>query len=161
MRVGFVETMRGTLRDTAAEHPVEFTLRAEAAGWRAFLRDGATRTRGVVRAAPWAACAACEGTLVMSLRPARIAYTLTFTADDGRLLTLAGQKDPSPRSPLGSMTTLPMTLTDADGATLARGTFSFDLKDLGPFALSWLGGGRAARALERSRVAALRRAYER
>jgi hypothetical protein len=158
MPVGFVETMRGTLRDGSAEHPVEFTIRTEAP-WRDFLRDGVTRARGVVRAAPWASEAACEGTLAISVRPARIAYALAFTADDGRALTLAGQKDPTPRSPLGSMTTLPMRLTDAAGAVIAEGTLFFDLGDLLPFALSWLGGGR--RALDAVRIAARRRAYER
>jgi hypothetical protein len=155
MPVGFVETMRGAL----GEHPVEFTIRTEAP-WRAFLRDGVTRARGVVRAAPWAAEAPCEGTLALSVRPPRIAYALTFTADDGRVLTLAGEKRPSPRAPLGSMTTLPMTLTGDGGAALAQGTFLFDMRDAAAFARSWLGGGQA-RALDALRLAARRRALER
>jgi hypothetical protein len=163
MRVGFVETMRGTLRDGAAEHPVEFSIRTEAPGWRAFLRDGVTRACGVMRAAPWAREAACEGTLTLSVRRPRIAYSLTFTADDGRVLTLAGEKRPTPRSPLGSMTTLPMALTDAAGTRLAEGTLFFDLRDLAPFALSWLpvAGDRGARALDTARIALHRRALER
>ena len=44
MKVGFVETMRGALRDGGgSESKVEFEVHAEAEHLRAFLRDGHTR----------------------------------------------------------------------------------------------------------------------
>jgi hypothetical protein len=64
-----------------------------------------------------------------------------FTGPGGRW-TVAGQKLPSLRHPLRSMTILPVTLTDAQGRERARGDLRFDLADLPRFLLTWLPGAR-------------------
>lgn len=130
MRLSFVETMQGALRDAGgAEHPVAFEVSARGEG-RGFFR-----LAGVVRAAPWAAEAPAEGSLEMGLRFLR--YRVRFPAAGGTW-ELRGEKTPSPRAPVRSMTLLPVVLRDAGGAEVAWGTLAFDLKDLPRFLLSWL-----------------------
>lgn len=146
MRVSFVETMRGELRDAEGQvHPIEFELKTDAC-WRAFLRDGRTEATGLVRASPWAAEAPIRGTLTIDPGAPRIAYALQFDSDEGTL-ELAGQKVPDWRHPLASMTWLPMTLRSND-QVLAEGALRFDLRELPQFLFSWLPVGRAQKTLD-------------
>jgi hypothetical protein len=92
----------------------------------------------VVHAPPWVAETTGEGTLHLSLVPARIAYDVRFTADDGRALRLHGEKRPRVLRPVHSMTVLPITLSDEAGLALAEGTLRFDLLELPGFLASWL-----------------------
>jgi hypothetical protein len=175
MQVGFVETMRGALRPMspapeasatgATELPCSFTVAVAAPSVRALVRSGRTRAAGVVRAAPWAAEAPCDGEIVLSVRPARIAYSIAFASNAGERLVLSGHKSVRAHHLLASMTTLPMTLVVAQGARagaeLARGTLFFDLRDLLPFARSWLPvPARERAALAHARMRLLRAGLE-
>lgn len=146
MRVSFVETMRGTLRDAdGGSHPAEIELRTDAA-WRAFLRDGRTEATGLVRAGPWAAEAPLRGTLTIDPRTPRLAYHLEFESGGARYV-LAGEKHPDWRRPLETMTRLPVTLR-SDQRVVAEGELRFDLRELPAFLVSWLPLGRAQRLLD-------------
>lgn len=162
MKVRFVETMRGVLAAAGdSEWPVEFTISVEATSVRRFLGGERAPSRGVIRAAPWAGEAVCEGELSLSLVPSQIRYRLSFVADDGRTLTLAGHKSVSVRALQRSMTTLPVELSDAGGQVLATGTLWFDLRELGGFLRSFSPlADRQRQALDASRVALLRRSLD-
>jgi hypothetical protein len=127
MNLSFVETMRGEL---SPGHPVAFHVRASGG------LDGHLALSGVVHAAPWVDETTCEGTLDLSLR--RLAYDVRFRDAGGRALRLHGEKHPSARSPLRSMTVLPVTLVDEAGGQLAQGELTFDLLELPQFLASWL-----------------------
>lgn len=159
MRVSFVETMRGSLTDErGATTPVEFTLHVEAPSTRAFLLDGHCAARGVVKAPPFAPEAPCEGEVVISRLPPSIGYRLQVRAVDGALLTLSGVKRVALTRVLGTMTTLPVELTDVAGAVRARGVMTFDLRDLLPFLATFSPLARRPKALvDAARVAARRR----
>lgn len=138
MPLTFSETMQGTLHDASGgEHDVSFTVTAIAEG------GGYFRLHGVASASPWAGArgegksdgAPATGVLVLS--PRFLRYRVRF-AGPGGMWTVAGQKLPSLRSPVRSMTVLPVTLVDAAGVEQARGDLRFDLKELPAFALSWI-----------------------
>lgn len=155
MRVSFVETMRGTVRDEAGRSwPVEFEVRAEAADHARFLRDGTTRLEGLIRAGEIVPEAACQGSLTLSPLRRRIAYALEFSDAAGAPRTLRGEKRFDPLSPVRSMTVLPVELAERDGRVLARGELRFDLRELLPFLASWLPiPTQAGRRLDRRRRA--------
>ncbi len=133
MRLSFVETMRGTLRDPAgAEVRVSFDVSATAEG------AGRFALRGVVSAPPLADEAPAEGTLTMSLAPPAITYALRFRAASGEEVRLDAEKHPTPLAPLRSMTEMEAKLTGEDGRLLASGPMLFSLRDLPPFLRSWL-----------------------
>lgn len=143
MHLSFVESMRGEL---SPGHPVAFHVRASGG------LEGPLALWGVVHAAPWVDEATCEGTLELSLR--RLAYDVRFRDEGGRALRLHGEKHPSVRSPLRSMTVLPVTLLDEAGQALARGELAFDLLDLPQLLASWLPlPTRAHRRLTARRIA--------
>lgn len=132
--LSFSETMAGTLiGDDGLAHALSFTVQALDEG------RGYFRLVGNATAEPWARQAPAEGVLV--LRPRSLRYRVAFAGPGGRW-TVAGQKSPSLRHPLRSMTTLPVTLTDAQGQERARGDLRFDLADLPRFLRSWLPGAR-------------------
>ena len=83
--------------------------------------------------------AACAGTL--QLRPLErqgtVTYDLEFTADDGRVLRLFGQKHVASLDVLHGMTRLHTTVHDEDGNLAAAGLMRFDLRDLPSFAAGW------------------------
>lgn len=140
MKISFVETMRGTLRDLqGTDQPISFDVGASALG------GGRFELKGLVSAPPWAPQAPAEGTLVMSLFEPAMTYQLRFTATDGALLTLDAQKHPTPLAPVRSMTEMETTLRDAGGQLLANGRMFFDLADLVPFLRSWLPLSRSQR----------------
>ena len=130
MRMGFVETMSGTVTDDAgAAWPVSFEVsaRAEGQGWY--------RLEGVARAERWAPEARASGSLHLSSRALR--YRVEFDAPSGRLV-LEGHKTPSLLAPVASMTRLPVTLTDGAGRVLASGELAFNLRHLPGFLATWL-----------------------
>ena len=137
MKVGFVETMRGTLKDpSGTESSVEFEIHAEAEHLRAFLRDGQTRVKGILRAAPWASEVPATGELTIAL-PRSLTYLLSFEANGVRY-RLEGQKHPSVLRPIRSMTVMDVVLKTEAGAELARGEMRFSIKEIGGFLASWL-----------------------
>ncbi len=160
MRVSFVETMRGTLEDErGASTPVEFTLHVEAPSTRAFLLDGRCAARGVLKAPGFAPEAPCDGEVHITRVPPSIGYRLHARGADGAMLTLAGTKQVALTRVLGTMTTLPVTLTDEHGALRARGVLRFDLKDLAPFLATFSPLATRPKALvDAARAAARRRA---
>jgi hypothetical protein len=112
-----------------------------------------------MHAGPWAAETTASGSLTLSLLPARIAYDVGFTADDGRALRLVGAKHPTPFHPVHSMSWLEVTLRDEADAVLATGWLAFDLLDLPSFVASWLPfESRTARRLEARHQAVVRAA---
>lgn len=127
MNLSFVETMRGTLNDGTR---VDFQIRTKSAG-----KPGHFTFEGVVHAGKWCAEGPCEGTLIISLRPASIAYVVRFSE---RELILEGHKSPSLLSPFKSMSVLPIALRRSTGEELASGTMYFDFMELPQFMASWL-----------------------
>lgn len=126
MNLSFVETMRGTLNDGTR---VDFQIRTKSSG-----KPGHFTFEGVVHAGKWCAEGPCEGTLIISLRPASIAYIVRFA--DG--LILEGHKSPTLLSPFRSMSVLPIALRRSSGEELASGTMFFDFMELPQFIASWL-----------------------
>jgi hypothetical protein len=128
MKISFVETMQGSLRDDGGEeHPVRFRVEASGSG-------GNFELRGMITLPPWVEDAEADGTLTMSIAPPRLAYRLRF----GKGLTLDADKHPTPLSPIRSMTFMRAIVRDADGKTLAEGSMTFALRDLPQFLASWL-----------------------
>ncbi|MFF6916471.1 hypothetical protein [Streptomyces sp. NPDC012466] len=150
----FAETLKGTLRlDTAAGggRPVILDLRVSAPG--AIRPHGSTTAvvSGRVRIDGWADDPHASGSMLIApLSQGRIGYHVRFTAMDGHAYVLEGHKSPTWRSPLRSMTILPIRLrpaepenvTDRGGAralpcTGGEGLLRFRLRTLPPFAASW------------------------
>ena len=105
MKVGFVETMRGTLKaNDGSESKVEFEVHAHAEHLRKFLKDGQTQLKGIMRAAPYAAEAPAMGELTIDL-PRSLTYLVTFEANNVKY-RLEGKKTPSLLSPIRSMTVM-------------------------------------------------------
>ena len=152
MNIAFVETMRGFITPKSGPStPVDCNVRASGGAGGHFLLTG------VVHAGPWVDETTCEGTLDLSVVPARLAYDVRFKTKDGRALRLHGHKTPSLFSPIKGMTVLPIALSDETGAVLAEGQMRFDLTELPGFLASWLPRpSRAHRQLEARRVAVAR-----
>lgn len=157
MRVSFVEAMQGVLRDRdGREAPISFEIEAAAPRLGGFLLDGRTEVLGVVHASPFAEEASLRGTLEISPWAGTIAYRLRFPGVGGEL-TLSGEKRPTPRGPLRSMTRMDVSLRGPGGELLAEGVMRFELGDLRAFLVSWLPWSRGAQR----RLGARRRAVER
>jgi len=134
MRLSFVETMRGTVRDLHGDvHSIAFDVSAIGNS-----RDGHFALRGLARAPHWAREAAAHGTLTIAPRERTITYVVRFRSEAGAELLLDAQKRFSFFAPLRSMTLMPVTLRDASGEVIARGEMMFDLRELVPFLASWL-----------------------
>jgi len=152
MKIAFVETMRGFVTPKSGPSvPVDFNVRASGG------QGGHFTLTGVVHAGPWVDETTCEGTLDLSVLPARMKYDVQFKTADGRKLRLHGAKRPSPLSPVKSMTVLPIELSDERGELLAQGEMRFDLTELPGFLASWLPRpSRAHRQLDARRIAVAR-----
>ena len=128
----FRETMSGSywrLETPTEERAIAFTIDARARDLRRFARDKTWTITGTVDAEGLASKRPLEGTLAFRLLDERrLPYRFKFTGDDGRDYELSGQKEWSGLSPVESMTLLPASLYDADGAELARATLRFDLR---------------------------------
>ncbi|MQY09460.1 hypothetical protein [Actinomadura macrotermitis] len=133
-RTTFAEVMEGTVRLDGADRPMRLELSADLPG---VLRpwgdiEGALSGRVVVPG--WADGPASGRLRVAPVAARRIRYTLEFTALDGRRLRLDGWKSATPRHPVRSMTFLPATVTDADGAVVGEARLRFRLRrDLARF----------------------------
>ena len=133
MRLSFVETMRGTVRDAHGDvHSFAFDVSAMGNS------DGHFALRGLARAPHWAREAAAHGTLIIAPRERTITYAVRFRSDAGDELVLDAQKRFSFLAPVRSMTLMPVTLRAASGEVIARGDMTFDLRELVPFVASWL-----------------------
>jgi hypothetical protein len=128
----FRETMSGSywrLETPTDERAIAFTIDARAGDLRRFARDKTWRITGTVDAEGLATRQALEGTLAFRLLDERrLPYRFQFVGDDGKDYELSGQKEWSGLAPIESMTLLPASLYDADGAELARATLRFDLR---------------------------------
>jgi hypothetical protein len=128
----FRETMSGSywrLETPTDERAIAFTIDARAGDLRRFARDKTWRITGTVDAEGLATKQALEGTLAFRLLDERrLPYRFQFVGDDGKDYELSGQKEWSGLAPIESMTLLPASLYDADGAELARATLRFDLR---------------------------------
>lgn len=137
MKVGFVETMRGTLRtNDGSETKVEFEVHAHADHLRKFLKDGQTTLHGIMRAAPYAVEVPATGELTIDL-PRSLTYLVTFE-NNGVHYRLEGVKHPSLLSPIKSMTVMDVVLKSEAGHELARGQMTFAVRELPGFIASWL-----------------------
>ncbi|MCX4545787.1 hypothetical protein [Streptomyces sp. NBC_01565] len=125
----FTETMLGTLRLDGEGHARRVRLDLRVSADRVMRLAGTTgaRAAGRIRVAGWADDPYVEGELEISpLARRRILYRLTFTAG-GRRLTLDGWKSVTPRRPVSSLTVLPYTVYDDDGARIGTGVLRFPL----------------------------------
>lgn len=130
MTLGFAETMAGTLTDGAGgAHQTAFTVRATGEGGGYFRLAGTAFSAGLLEST------ACEGALTLGVGFIRYRVRIPGPGGDWMLL---GQKSPSPRAAVRSMTVLPIVLHDPAGAERARGNLRFALRDVPAFALSWL-----------------------
>lgn len=125
----FRETMRGNyylLDRPLDERALEFTLKVEAKKLRAFVRERICAITGTVTVEGIATNAKLEGTL--AFRERCLPYDFKFRGDDGKTYRLRGQKDFNWFTPAESMSTLPITLLDADDHEIGRATVRFDLR---------------------------------
>lgn len=130
MPLAFAETMAGTLTDAhGGAHHTAFTVQARGEGGGYFRLSGTAFSAGLLDSTP------CVGALTIGF--GFIRYRVRMPGPGGDWLLL-GQKSPSPRAAVRSMTVLPIVLHDPAGAERARGNLHFALRDLPAFALSWL-----------------------
>ncbi|MEU8120310.1 hypothetical protein AB0C21_16515 [Spirillospora sp. NPDC049024] len=141
-RTVFSEVMEGSLRLAGEDRDREMRLEltADLPGVLRPWGDAEGALAGRVHVPGWADDPGAAGRLrVAPLAARRIRYTLGFTAGDGRRLRLDGWKTVTPRRPVRSMTFLPLTVTDEDGAVVGEARLRFRLRrDLARF----LGGFR-------------------
>lgn len=125
MGFAFDETMTGTLELVADPAPRPLTFRATVhAPWV----GGKCTMSGRIEAAPLAKDAPFEGRMLLRPFLGRvIRYELTFTGDDGKRYTLAGQKDIKLLDLRRSWTTLPAEIRDETGVVVARCETRFDM----------------------------------
>lgn len=130
MTLGFAETMSGSLRDAnGGDHQTSFTVRARGEGSGYFRLEGTAFAADLLEPTP------CEGALTIGVGFIRYRVRIPGPGGDWMLL---GQKSPSPRAAVRSMTVLPIVLHDPAGVERARGELRFALRDVPAFALSWL-----------------------
>jgi hypothetical protein len=144
MRLGFEfqEVMSGTY--TMTGHPAEqgemrIQARARAADLVRHLRDGMVTLEGTLDMEKIADDVPMSGSVeIRPLTKKIIRYDFSFTGNDGQPYRFAGQKDIRFSDLLTTMTTLVGTVTNGDGAEIAKATLHFDVRsDLLPFLVSW------------------------
>jgi hypothetical protein len=132
----FKETMSGTFtpESGAGERAIRFTITARARSWLKHLRDHKAEISGELDMEGFATRAPISGELTINpLLGKVIRYEFEFTGDDRKHYRFAGQKDVTIADPVGSMTTLPATITDGGGRTVATCNLRFDTRDLPGF----------------------------
>jgi len=132
----FKETMSGTFKPDAGgeERAMRFTITARARSWLKHLRDHKAEISGELDIDGFATRAPISGELTINpVLGKLIRYEFEFTGDDRRHYRFAGQKDVSIVDLAGSMTTLPATISDSSGKTVATAHLKFDTRDLGSF----------------------------
>lgn len=149
--VRFAETMAGRARmvdasgdeaDRQVVFHVDASLEPAVEAWMK-RRSSTMRLRGELLFEGLASHVPCEGTLqIHPLRTtATLVYDLHFTADDGRPMTLHGEKHVGPGDLLSGMTTLYTEIRDrAADRVVSQGVLRFDLADL----VGWLRSFRLA-----------------
>jgi hypothetical protein len=155
----FSETMAGTWKKTgtSTELPMSFTIAVETAGRPRALGTVAADLEGTITAEGLANDAPVRGSMEISpVEHRRIRYVLDFEGDDGKPYHFDGWKSIDWLRVRSSWTTLPGTVTDADGEVAGVAHLKFDLADLPKFLRSMgLAGSAAGQAeLERRRLAA-------
>ncbi len=127
----FHETMRGSYYLLAApteERAIEFSIAVESSGLRAFAKTREARIRGEVTVEGFAEATLLDGTLGFHLEENRLRYEFTFRNHEGGVMRVRGQKDLWWLSPFLSVSTLPITLYDAEEREIGRGVVRFDLR---------------------------------
>lgn len=132
---GFTETMRGTWTpsDGSGRRVMWFRVDADATSALAYLRRGEMRIVGTMYAEGLAEGVPARGLLEVQPFGGRIAYRLDFFGDDGRAYRFSGEKTPSLRRLVESMTTLPGEIVVADAERIGTTHLRFDHRDLLPF----------------------------
>jgi hypothetical protein len=133
---GFTETMSGTWTpaDGSGRRVMWFRIDADAVSALAYLRRGEMRVSGTLFAERLAEGVPAAGILEVQPFGGRIAYRLDFHGDDGRTYRFSGEKTPSLRKLVESMTTLPGEIVLADAEVIGTALLRFDAKrDLVPF----------------------------
>lgn len=136
----FNETMQGTWTrpGESEERGISFTITARAGSWLKHLRDRKAALAGTLRMEGFANGVPISGELIIDPLIGRlIRYTFEFVGDDGKNYRFEGQKDVSLADVVGTMTTLPATITDRSGQVAARALLKFDAKDLPGFLASF------------------------
>jgi hypothetical protein len=136
----FNETMQGTWTrpGESDEHGISFTITARANSWLKHLRDRKATLEGTLRMDGFASGVPISGELIIDPVIGRlIRYTFEFTGDDGKSYRFEGQKDVSLSDVVGTMTTLPATITERSGQLAAQALLKFDTKDLPGFLASF------------------------
>jgi len=132
----FRETMAGTFTtpDDAREKSIRFTITARARSMLRHLRDRKAEIAGELDMEGFATNAPISGELLIDPIVSRvIRYAFEFTGDDRKHYRFVGQKDVTIADPVGSMTTLPATVLDQSGRTVATALLKFDTRDLPSF----------------------------
>lgn len=135
-RTTFSEVMEGVLRLVGEEcgRPVRLELGVDLPGVLRPWGDAEGELSGRLRVPGWADGPVAGRMRVAPVAARQIRYTMKFTAGDGRRLRLDGWKSVSVRRPVRSMTVLPATVTDADGAVVGEARLRFHLRrDLAAF----------------------------
>lgn len=132
---GFTETMRGTWTpaDGSGRKIMWFRVEADATSALAYLRRGEMRCEGTLFAEGLAEGVPARGLMEVQPLGGRIAYRLDFVGDDGKAYRFSGEKTPSLRHLVESMTTLPGEIVLADAERIGGALLRFDRKDLLPF----------------------------
>jgi autotransporter translocation and assembly factor TamB len=127
----FREVMEGTIRLAGEDspRPIRLDLNVDLPGLIHPWSDLEGPMTGHVHVEGWADDTGAVGTLqVAPLAAGRIRYQISFTASDGRRLRFDGWKSIQLSRPARSMTRLPATVTDADGAVLGEASLRFQLR---------------------------------
>ncbi|MBK9262441.1 MAG: hypothetical protein IPM54_21885 [Polyangiaceae bacterium] len=143
----FWETMAGAYHfvdKPDEERPMSFTIHAKSPPLLRFLRRPEVDIEGEVFAPGLASHRHVRGTLGMDvLRTGKLPYWFRFVGDDDKRYVFQGQKDVSPLALLETMTALPGSIIDENGAEVAVALLRFDARsDL----LTFLRSFRLARA---------------
>jgi hypothetical protein len=128
----FSETMAGTVEwdaDPGTRHPFRFDITAHADSTRDHLATGRAELRGTVYAPPKTRSGDAQGTITIRVFGQRIIrYELAFTADDGHLYEVVGQKDIRWLHPFSTFTTLPAEIVDEQHKRVGTCLTRFDLR---------------------------------
>jgi hypothetical protein len=132
---GFTETMRGTWTpsDGSGRKILWFRVEADATSALAYLRRGEMLCEGTLFAEGLAEGVPARGMMEVQPLGGRIAYRLDFRGDDGKSYRFSGEKTPTLKRLVQSMTTLPGEIVLADGEPIGTALLRFDRKDLLPF----------------------------
>ena len=133
VNIAFKEVLTGTFARSdgsklSEDMRCELTLKAKGFGE---VLGGVWNLDGTISLHGLAQEAKVIGTLEMALfSRRRLDYEFGFEGDDGRVYRLEGKKTIRYLRPLDTLTTLPFSVSDDRGETVAEGTAAFDMKNL-------------------------------